>query len=110
MTTVAAPRPDTAAVARWFHALADETRVQIVEMLSHKERCVCELEQVLDVAQSKLSFHLKVLKDAGLLADRKEGRWMYYNLQRETLDQIAAYTKSVKPGKHAGSCTLACCD
>jgi ArsR family transcriptional regulator len=110
MTTVAAPRPDAAAVARWFHALADETRVQIVEMLSHKERCVCELEQVLDVAQSKLSFHLKVLKDAGLLADRKEGRWMYYNLQRETLDQIAAYTKSVKPGKHAGSCTLACCD
>ena len=110
MPTVAAPRPDTAAVARWFHALADETRVQIVEMLSHKERCVCELEQVLDVAQSKLSFHLKVLKDAGLLADRKEGRWMYYNLQRETLDQIAAYTKSVKPGKHAGSCTLACCD
>jgi DNA-binding transcriptional ArsR family regulator len=51
-----------------------------------------------------------VLKDAGLLADRKEGRWMYYNLQRETLDHIAAYTRSVKPGKHAGSCTLACCD
>ena len=96
-------------IAQWFHALADETRVQIVEMLSHKERCVCELQQVLDIAQSRLSFHLKVLKDAGLLADRKEGRWMYYNLQRETLDQIAAYTKSVKPGKHAGSCTLACC-
>ena len=106
----AAARPDTAQVARWFHALSDETRVQIVEMLSHKERCVCELEQVLGVAQSRLSFHLKVLKDAGLLADRRDGRWMYYNLQRETLDQIAAYTKSVKPGKHAGSCELACCD
>jgi len=99
-----------AQVAQWFHALADETRIRIVELLSHKERCVCELEQVLEVAQSRLSFHLKVLKDAGLLADRKEGRWMYYNLQRETLDQIAAYTRSVKPGKHAGSCTLACCD
>ena len=108
MTTVA--RPDAPQVARWFHALSDETRVQIVEMLSHKERCVCELEQVLGIAQSRLSFHLKVLKEAGLLADRREGRWMYYNLQRETLDQIAAYTKSVKPGKHAGSCTLACCD
>ena len=108
MTTAA--RPDAAIVARWFHALSDETRVQIVEMLSHKERCVCELEQVLDIAQSRLSFHLKVLKDAGLLADRREGRWMYYNLQREALDQIVAYTKSVKPGKHAGSCTLACCD
>lgn len=110
MTTATAPRPDAAHVATWFHALADEARVQIVELLSHKERCVCELEQVLGIAQSRLSFHLKVLKDAGLLADRKEGRWMYYNLQRDTLDQIAAYTKSVKPGKHAGSCTLACCD
>ena len=99
-----------AQASRWVHALADETRVQIVEMLSHKERCVCELEQVLGIAQSRLSFHLKVLKDAGILADRKEGRWMYYNLERDTLDQIAAYTKSVKPGKHAGSCTLACCD
>jgi ArsR family transcriptional regulator len=103
-------RPDPTSVAQWFHALSDEARVRIVELLSHKERCVCELEQVLGIAQSRLSFHLKVLKDAGLLADRREGRWMYYNLQRDTLDQIAAYTKSVKPGKHAGSCTMACCD
>ena len=110
MTTAATPRPNATEVARWFHALADAVRVQIVELLSHKERCVCELEQVLGIAQSRLSFHLKVLKDAGLLADRKEGRWMYYNLERDTLDQIASYTKSVKPGKHAGSCTLACCD
>ena len=110
MTIATTPRPSSTEVAAWFHALADEARVQIVELLSHKERCVCELEQVLGIAQSRLSFHLKVLKDAGLLADRKEGRWMYYNLQRDTLDHIAAYTKSVKPGKHAGSCTLACCD
>ncbi|MFN2570675.1 MAG: ArsR/SmtB family transcription factor [Gemmatimonadales bacterium] len=108
MTTPVRPAPAT--VASWFHALADESRVQIVELLSHKERCVCELEQVLDIAQSRLSFHLKVLKDAGLLADRRDGRWMYYNLQRDTLDRIAAYTKSVKPGKHAGSCAVACCD
>jgi ArsR family transcriptional regulator len=108
--TIAPSRPKAVQVARWFHALSDEARVRIVEMLSHKERCVCELEEVLGIAQSRLSFHLKVLKDAGLLADRKEGRWMYYNLQRDTLDQIATYTKSVKPGKHAGSCTMACCD
>jgi len=103
-------RPEPAVVASWFHALADETRVKIVEMLSHKERCVCELEQMLDIAQSRLSFHIKVLKDASLIADRKEGRWMFYALQRDTLDRIAAYTKSVKPGQHAGSCALACCD
>src|SRR3979411_1115287 len=104
MTT--AIRPAAPIVARWFHALSDETRVQIVEMLSHKERCVCELEQVLNVAQSRLSFHLKVLKEAELIRDRREGRWMFYGLVRETLDQIATYTKSVKPGKHAGSCAV----
>ena len=99
-----------ATTARWFHALGDETRLEIVAMLSHKERCVCDLEQVLHIAQSRLSFHLKVLKEAGVISDRREGRWMYYALQRETLDQIAAYTRSVKPGKHAGSCARACCD
>src|SRR5258705_13197329 len=97
-------------VARWFHALSDEARVQIVELLSHKERCVRELEQVLGIAQSRLSFHLKVLKDAGLLADRKEGRWLCYNLQQETIGQIAAETKSVKPLRHAGSCAVPCCE
>jgi ArsR family transcriptional regulator len=108
MTTVALPAAPTA--ARWFHALSDETRLQIVEMLSHGERCVCELQDVLDAAQSRLSFHLKVLKDAGLVTDRKEGRWMYYAVNRDALDKIAAFAQAVKPGKHAGSCTRACCD
>jgi len=110
MTTATTPRPSAVQVARWFHALSDEARVQIVEMLSHKERCVCELEQVLDIAQSRLSFHLKVLKDAGVIGDRREGKWVFYGLRRETLDEIAAYTKSVKPGRHAGSCAVACCE
>src|ERR1700752_1444012 len=102
--------PSKTQAARWFHALSDETRLQIVEMLSHGERCVCELQDVLDAAQSRLSFHLKVLKDAGLVTDRKEGRWMYYALNRDALDKIAAFAQAVKPGKHAGSCTRACCD
>ncbi|MGH7520830.1 MAG: ArsR/SmtB family transcription factor [Gemmatimonadales bacterium] len=108
MTTAALPAAPT--VARWFHALSDETRLQIVEMLSHGERCVCELQDVLDAAQSRLSFHLKVLKDAGLVSDRKEGRWMYYAVNRDALDKIAAFAQAVKPGKHAGSCARACCD
>ncbi len=108
MTT--AVHPDTAAAAQWFHALSDETRLHIVAMLSHGERCVCELQDVLDAAQSRLSFHLKVLKDAGLVSDRREGRWMYYALNRDALDRIAAFAQAVKPGKHAGSCARACCD
>ena len=68
MTTSA--KPDTAQVARWFHALSDETRVEIVQRLSGGERCVCELTSALDAAQSRLSFHLKTLKTAGLVTDR----------------------------------------
>ena len=101
---------ELAHVAQWFHALSDVTRLQIVQMLSHKERCVCELEQVLDVEQSRLSFHLKVLKEAGVITDRREGRWIYYAIDPALLEQIATFTRSVKPGKHAGSCSLACCD
>lgn len=101
--------PTTATAASWFHALSDETRLEIVEVLSHGERCVCQLQDVLTAAQSRLSFHLKVLKDAGLVSDRREGRWMYYALNREALDKIGAFAHAVKPSKHAGSCARACC-
>ena len=83
MATAAAPSIST--LARVFHALSDETRLGILARLTHGERCVCELTDELDAAQSRLSFHLKVLKEAGLVSDRREGRWMYYTLQQEVL-------------------------
>jgi len=101
--------PATRHAARWFHALSDETRLEIVALLSHGERCVCELQAALAAAQSRLSFHLKTLKDAGVVTDRRDGRWVYYALNRELLDEIAAFAQAVKPGKHAGSCVRACC-
>jgi ArsR family transcriptional regulator len=73
---------------RLFHALSDPTRLSILERLRFGERCVCDLTGALDAAQSRLSFHLKVLKDAGLVSDRREGRWMYYTLNLEVLDEI----------------------
>ncbi len=75
-------------VARWFHALSDETRLRIIECLNDGEQCVCDLMATLDTAQSRLSFHLKTLKDAGLLNDRREGRWMYYSLNAHTLEEL----------------------
>ena len=105
-----ATTPSRSAAVRWFHALSDETRLEIVELLSHGERCVCELQTTLEAAQSRLSFHLKTLKDAGIVTDRREGRWVYYALSRAALDQIGAFAQAVKPGKHAGSCARACCD
>jgi ArsR family transcriptional regulator len=76
---------DRARAARLFHALSDETRLAALDMLRGGERCVCELQDELGAAQSRLSFHLKVLKDAGLVRDRKDGRWSYYSLVPDTL-------------------------
>ena len=101
--------PDTGQAARWFHALSDQTRLEIVRLLSHGERCVCELQGVLGAAQSRLSFHLKTLKDAGLVTDRRDGRWVYYALNGAALDEIAELSSAMKPGKHVGSCRVACC-
>lgn len=107
MTTTT--RPEAAQVARWFHALSDETRVEIVRLLAGGERCVCELTEVLKAAQSRLSFHLKTLKTAGLVSDRKEGRWVYYSLNAGVLDAIAAFTDEVRPtGEWQGGSTGCC--
>src|SRR5215207_8688165 len=76
---------DTLRAVRLFHALSDGTRLSILQRLRMGERCVCDLTDALDAAQSRLSFHLKVLKDAGLVTDRREGRWMYYTLERDPL-------------------------
>ncbi len=104
----AATLPKLDHAAGWFHALSDPTRLEIVVLLSHGERCVCELQDALAAAQSRLSFHLGVLKDAGVVTDRREGRWVYYTLNRDALDGIAEFAHAVRPGNHAGSCR-ACC-
>ena len=62
-------------------SLADSTRVRIVAALLERELCVCELCGSLRVTQSTLSTHLQVIRDAGLVSARKEGKWMYYAIQ-----------------------------
>lgn len=72
-------------------ALAEPIRLQVIEALGDGERCVCELTEQLGLAQSKLSFHLRVLKEAGLLADRQSGRWVYYQLRPEAIEQLRGW-------------------
>ncbi len=74
--------------ARLFHALSDETRLRIIARLRGGERCVCELMDAVDAAQSRLSFHLKALKDAGIVTDRREGRWNYYAIAPDARDAL----------------------
>lgn len=70
-----------------FHALSEPLRISVLELLRQRELCVCDLCDALGVSQSKLSFHLKTLKEAGLVNSRQEGRWIYYSLN---LTQFAA--------------------
>ena len=103
---------DTTRTARLFHALSDETRLSVVEMLQDGERCVCELQAELGAAQSRLSFHLKVLKDAGLVNDRKEGRWVHYSLDPDTFAELQEAIVGLKPSRRAMPVRrgTACCD
>jgi ArsR family transcriptional regulator len=88
--------PETTVLAR-FQAVAEETRLRIVQLLSDGERCVCELQADLEAAQSRLSFHLRKLKEAGIVSDRRDGRWVYYSLVPEALDEMRSFLGEVKP-------------
>ncbi len=61
-------------------ALSEPNRVKILKMLQHRVMCVCEIKEVLQLSQPTVSRHLKVLKDAGLVGNRKEGLWVNYYL------------------------------
>jgi ArsR family transcriptional regulator len=61
-----------------FKALSDETRLRILKLLEHGELCVCDIVAALDTIQPKVSFHLSTLKEAGLIKDRKQGKWIHY--------------------------------
>src|SRR3954447_20306497 len=90
-----ATKPDLDRSVQLFHALSDQTRLSILQRLRFGERCVCDLTDALDAAQSRLSFHLKVLKEAGLVTDRREGRWMYYTLNAESLADLGELVGSM---------------
>jgi ArsR family transcriptional regulator len=68
-----------------FKALSDETRLRILKLLERGELCVCDIVAAFDMIQPKVSFHLSVLKQAGLLKDRKEGKWMHYRIDDSDL-------------------------
>lgn len=74
-----------------FHALSDGLRLKILELLRSHELCVCEICEKLQVSQSKLSFHLKILREANLVFARQEGRWIYYSLNATQFLELEKY-------------------
>jgi ArsR family transcriptional regulator len=108
MTTVST----NCAAAQLFHALSDETRLAIIEMLRNGERCVCDLQDELDAAQSRLSFHLRVLKEAGVVNDRRDGRWVHYSLNPNAFTELQEAVASLKPARRRLPVRqdVVCCD
>ena len=87
---------DTILIMAGCHGLSDPLRLAIVELLQKQELCVCELCERLKVSQSKLSFHLKTLKEAKLIRARQSGRWMYYSLNLPQFVVIEQYLADLR--------------
>ncbi len=70
-------------------ALADETRLKIVEMLSCGELCACQILESFNITQPTLSYHMKVLTDSGIVIGQRDGAWMNYSLDSKRIDEIS---------------------
>jgi len=72
------------ATIKMFKALSDETRLRIYLLLLQGELCVCELVNILNMEQSRISHSVRILKEAGLVVNRREGKWIIYTVKSET--------------------------
>jgi ArsR family transcriptional regulator len=96
-----ATRPDQsrAIAALRFRALGDETRLRILEQLGSGERSVSDLMVLLDIGQSLMSHHLRILREAGLVVDRREGRWIHYSIAEAALAACRLAMYEMEPMK-----------
>ena len=99
-----ANRPDhaRAVAALRFRALGDETRLRILEQLSAGERSVTDLTERVDIGQSLMSHHLRILREAGLVATRREGRWVHYGISEPALAAVKLALYELDPLARGG--------
>lgn len=94
--------------------IADETRLKIIEMLSHGALCACDILENLEITQSTLSYHMKLLSESGIVSAERDGAWMRYTLNRsrstEILDFITAITAEKEPLPLCRSDKANCCN
>ena len=78
-----------------FKALADETRLKIVEMLSCGEMCACDILESFEITQPTLSYHMKILTECGLVNARKDGSWIRYTNNEEVVNSLKSFWKQI---------------
>lgn len=81
---------------RVLRAMADENRLRILEILRDGEHCVCELQSSVEIGQSLLSHHLRILREAGLVQDRREGRWVHYSLSADAVQPLTRHLDALE--------------
>ena len=77
-------------LVKLFKALSDETRIRILKVILERECCVCEVMQALDISQSRASRNLGILEDAGFIKSRRDGLWIIYSINEQTMDSYVA--------------------
>jgi len=82
-------------MAQIFKALSDETRLEILVTLVGREMCVCDIFDIFKLSQPAISHHLKVLKQAGVLVDSRDGKWIYYSVNPEMLELVQGLLQEV---------------
>ena len=88
-----------------MESLSDPIRINILELMMSGEICVCDIVKVTGLSQSKVSYHMRILKDAGLISDRQEGRLVYYKLDLEVLSEIQNWMGNlIKLSKNKRNC------
>ena len=95
--------------AKVFKALCDPKRLAILEQLRSGEKCACVLQEPMDLTQSGLSYHMKILFDSGIVVSRQEGKWTYYRLSASgrawALERLCAIlTPDAEQESHCSSC------
>ncbi|HZG78237.1 MAG TPA: metalloregulator ArsR/SmtB family transcription factor [Paenibacillus sp.] len=102
--------PSIEAMADQLKLLADKTRLTIVALLRDRELCVCDIAALLGISQPGVSQHLKKMKLAGLLAERRQGQWAYYYLRLDDKPHLAPIVQRLPDIQVPESCHSACCD
>jgi ArsR family transcriptional regulator len=92
--TTRSGKNETLRLERLFQALADRTRLRLLNLMAEQEICVCYFVQVLNAPQSKISRHLAYLRNTGIVQARRDGKWMHYRLKTPTDAHEAAILQS----------------
>lgn len=78
-----------------FKVLADESRLQIIDMLSCGEMCACKILEKLNITQPTLSYHMKLLTEIGLVTGVRSGAWMRYSLNQDKISELTLFIKQL---------------